>query len=78
MKKLILLLGLVSFAALAQDTVRKSEPVYLKTTPNVVVAPDDPNTVKPVLKNNEAPRKSKPVTEQKAKASANTTNQKTK
>ena len=77
MKKLtLILLALAASAVFAQDT--KSVPVYLKTTPNPVIVPADAPVTTTVFKRDEAPRKSKAVTKQKAKATTNSTNQATK
>lgn len=72
MKKALLLLSAFAIVATAQEatTTEKPVPVYAKTTPHPVV--------EPVIKQDAAPRKSKPATEQKAKAPANTTNSSTK
>lgn len=90
MKKLaLLLLGLVSIAASAQDVVSlttvttasqdvirvdRGIPVYGKTTPHPVVVPED-TPVKPVIKQDAAPRKSNTVTEQNAKTQTNAVKQ---
>lgn len=72
----LFLLVFVASAALAQEpaTTEKGTPVYGKTTPHPVVAPED-IPAQPVIKKDAAPRKSNAAVEQNTKASTDAAKQ---